>query len=959
MEGGFYLRNKDARMYPVVVAIDLETTGPDPYKDKVLEVGALVLRDSVPSETFSELANPGVPLPSGIVKLTGITPSMAAGARDIQEVMEDFLSFMPDGALCIAHNAAFDRAFLRTATKDRFRHVVMDTVELSRICFPSLPSHSLEVLSSQFGLPRDDSAHRALADCRTLAALWLKILERAKDIPLAAVGEMNMLLAGNPKHPYRDFFGRLSGELMSKGLGTETEFARLFRDFPLPPVREEADESIVPLPEDEVRGWFEPEGAFSLAHPGYELRQGQVEMAGTTARVINEGLHLLVEAGTGIGKSLAYLAPAVRYAIDNNRSVVVSTNTKNLQSQLFEKDLPLVGQALGLEFLSALLKGRRNYLCLRKLLYILRQSAHELDQEERMRMLNLLPWTAWTATGDISENIVAGRPGFAPLWAKLSTIGDECLNRGCPHYRRCFLWRARATAQTAHVVVANHSLVFADLNSKNPSLPPHDCLIFDEAHNLEDAATSHLSVELSQMRATIALSRLHRPGRKGASTGLLASVESSLGSGACQADDDLVDMARGLIADIRDGVDESMAAMEPFFLALETVLSSKKSGDSARFDAERKRTAVWEPVETARIGLFAAMAKALHGLEGLAGCLREMKKGDIPYHTEFMRDLDASAQWIREITEDAQFVLEGASGDYVYWIERCGSRAGGVRAWAAPVAVGELLHDQVYEKRRTVVFCSATMTVKGKFDFLARRLGIDLIEPQRLITLNAGTPFDYKSQCMVMTPMFLPEPGEAGGTYAKELAILLSEVFRRTDGRGMALFTSYDMLTTVADLMESELLGDGINLLAQGRSGSRESITSIFKRGNRSVLLGTHSFWEGVDVVGDALSCLVIARLPFAVQTDPIVEARCERTEKEGDNAFLKYSLPSAVIKFRQGFGRLIRSRRDRGVVILADRRVVAKRYGQMFRDSLPTSTDSYPDREEFLDAVEEFLSGH
>jgi ATP-dependent DNA helicase DinG len=255
------------------------------------------------------------------------------------------------------------------------------------------------------------------------------------------------------------------------------------------------------------------------------------------------------------------------------------------------------------------------------------------------------------------------------------------------------------------------------------------------------------------------------------------------------------------------------------------------------------------------------------------------------------------------------------------------------------------------------VFCSATLTVRNSFAFLARRLGISLLDKDRLITFNAGTPYDYKKQCLVAAPVFLPEPGAQDGDYAAELALFLAEVFRRTDGRGMALFTSYDMLSRVADTLEREFLGDGLHLLAQGRSGSRENITSIFKRGERSVLLGTHSFWEGVDVAGDALSCLAIARLPFGVQTDPVIEARCEKVEADGGNAFMEYSLPSAVIKFRQGFGRLIRSTTDRGVAIIADRRVVVKRYGQWFRDSIPVPTESYGDKEKLLDDIVGFLA--
>ncbi len=944
-------------MYPVVVAIDLETTGADPYRDRIMEVGALILENGVPAGEFSELINPDVTIAPGIVKLTGITQDMVKDARSAGAVLEDFLEFIPEDALCIAHNAAFDRQFLRAATGDRFANPVLDTVELSRICFPQLASHSLAVLSEIFGFVCEKSSHRALADCETLAQLWATLLDRARDIPLAALGEMNRLLAANPRHPYRDFFQRLSQEKLSEKMGQETELCDLFARRNPFRMREPIDGEgeFHAVDGEKVRGWFAPDGAFARAFPGYENRDGQMQMAGRVTDAFNAGKHLMVEAGTGIGKSLAYLAPAVEFAASNRTPVIVSTNTKNLQSQLFDKDIPLLRRALDVDFKAALLKGRRNYLCVRKLLYLLDQMDAELDGEDRMRLLNILPWAVWTETGDITENIVAGRPHFAPLWGKISTVGDECLGRSCKRFRQCFLWRARARAQEADIVVANHSLIFAELGSKSPALPDHRHMIFDEAHNLEDAASNHLAVELNQTRIITAISRLHRAGRKG-STGLMSALEKSFAA-IGGANQDVSEAALRRVDEIRSAVTEAHDRVPPFFHALEAALSSRKAGESCRFRADDKRPAVWEPVERTERDLFSALASVMHGVEGLAALIRELDEETIPYQIEYARELDASASWLREVTEDATFILQAGSNDYVYWLEKAGSKSGQVRAVAAPIVVGPLLFDQLYQSKRSVVFCSATLTVKNSFDFLAKRLGISLIPPERIERFNAGTPYDYRSQCFVAAPVFLPEPGARDGDYAAELALFLSDLYRRTEGRGMTLFTSYDMLTRVADALEREFLGDGINLLAQGRSGSRENITAIFKRGNRSVLLGTHSFWEGVDIAGDALSCLAIARLPFGVQTDPVIEARCEKVEADGGNAFMEYSLPSAVIRFRQGFGRLIRSRTDRGVAIIADRRVAVKRYGQWFRASLPVPTANYSDREKLLDDIENFLA--
>ncbi len=949
----------EVALYDTVVAIDLETTGADAYTDTIIEVGAAVYRDGEVCETFSELIATDRALAPGIVKLTGITQQMLADCRPLDTVLADFLAWLPADVLCIAHNAAFERAFLRVATKDRFKHTVLDTVQLARICYPEIPSHSMDSLREALDLPEEDS-HRALGDCLTLLALWRKLQARALEIPLPVVGEINFLIETNRRHPLRDFFRRLESEITSRDFGrAETSFEALFpplRAASEPPRLESDKDDWQPLDADAVVNYLKADGAMGKVLSTYEERTGQIEMARAVVEAFNDGTHLLVEAGTGIGKSLAYLLPAVLFSRENDVPVMISTNTKNLQAQLFDKDLPLLREVLGFDFKMALIKGRGNYLCLRKLLYVLRQAGVELDNDERMQMLPLLTWAAWTRTGDIAENILTGRPGFWGLWAKLSTKGEDCMGKGCRHYARCFLRKARFKALQADVVVANHALVFAEMNMKSPTLPPYAQVIFDEAHNIEDAATQHLSVEISQPRILYALGRLSRSSRRGKATGLIPSILQQLVSGACSAEDELVEQATRHAEMVGEAVAGVQPPIDEFFAAAETLLKASKNAFSVRFDSERKRESRWEPIVEAKKAMVAALAEAMRAVEYLSENLREMESGQLQYQRDFIRDLDASLQWLREITEDLEFVLEATDEEYVYWIEKASPKQGGGRLWAAPRKVGPLLYDQVYARKRTVVFSSATLTVRDSFEFLKKRIGIDLIPVERLVELNAGTPFDYRKQCLVLVPVFLPEPSERGGNYARDLALLLAEVYRRTQGRGMALFTSYEMLRGVAQTLNHEMTGDGIHILAQGMSGSRENITAVFKRDIHSVLLGTHSFWEGVDVIGEALSCLTIARLPFAVFTDPIVEARCEQVEADGDNAFLGYSLPSSVIRFRQGFGRLIRHKSDRGIVIVADRRMVAKRYGKWFQDSLPCKTVALSDREEFLDTVSEWL---
>jgi DNA polymerase III epsilon subunit family exonuclease len=428
-----------------VVAIDLETTGVNAYRDHIIEIGAVVWREGEIVDRFSELVDPEIPVPAAIVRLTGITPAMLKGKRSIEEVIPDFLDFLPEDSVGLAHNASFDASFLRRAAPGLFKLPMLDTLRLSGICFPTLPSHSLEFLKGEFGLKSGEESHRALADAECALQLWERMTESFLKMPPSLLKAISQLLSPLRSDPMWRYFRDLTEDAEPD----DRKLPDLFPTLPAPKRRKLPETEFTPLPPEDVAKLLGPEGPFARQFPGYEPREEQVRMACAVQEALNDRSHLLVEAGTGVGKSFGYLLPALRWSLTNDVPVVISTNTKNLQAQLFEKDLPALAEALEVEPKTALIKGRRNYLCLRKLFYLLRNSDTELERDERPPVASVLRWAVDSDSGDISESVVGDRPKLRDLASKLTSIAEECQGPDCPHQRQCFLQAARRKALSA------------------------------------------------------------------------------------------------------------------------------------------------------------------------------------------------------------------------------------------------------------------------------------------------------------------------------------------------------------------------------------------------------------------------------------------------------------------------------------------------------------------------------
>ncbi len=966
-----------------ITAIELKTTGADPYSDTIISIGAAMLKPDGEIEYFGELTRPtplfdsdapSIPIPDTISRSTGITNKMLSSARSIDDVLSALLAFIPDNANCISQNADLVKLFLQTATHDKFLLPIINSFQLAGICFPDLPSHTADIVLNSFNIARSPQ-QLSKADCEDTLNIWHCIMGEVATWPEVLLIEINHLLSIQRGLPLAKFFreiGSPSWQQKKKGLLGESalpkdtlpkepkEFIDLFPAVcrNSTPYRELPEEDTwQPIDAENIKNIIGHDGAFAQKLTGYEFREQQVQMSESIANAFNNSTHLMAEAGTGIGKSLAYLIPAVIWATTNKTPVIVSTNTKNLQSQLFKKDLPLIKSTLNREFNAAIIKGRRNYLCHRKLFYLLNNSDSELTPDEQEAMVRVLVWSTRTKDGDMSDSSIMEDPNSRSLAAQLSSTADECPGGNCPHRSRCFLYFAREKSLAADIVVANHSIVFSEMdsNDKGVILPRHAHIIFDEAHNIEDAATSWLSVETSQTRIRFVLRRLIRRAHRNTWRGLLTNLQKAIAEYDAKLNQKLCAEIDNLTMQAIKSTKNAKTDIDLFFQTLSSSFLPNDSNYSFRLRPEAKAIPAWKKVADTQKSLLAKLAEIMHTLKAIVDLIDNDDLA-LSHKSDFIQDINASFNALREFCDDTAFIMDATAEGFVFWIEKASPRQGGARAMAAPVSIGERLAQELYSKRRSIIFTSATMTVRGSCNFLKKRLGLDLLPAERLSELNVGTVFDYNNQCIILVPSFLPEPDARDQDYVSEFSKLLSDVFRRTDGRALTLFTSYAMLRKANRIISESLTGTGVQVLAQGESGSRENITELFKQDVASVLMGTHSFWEGVDMVGETLSCLVMARLPFAVFTDPIIEARCEQIEAEGGNAFMHYSVPNAVIKFRQGFGRLIRHRTDRGVVIITDRRIISKRYGDWFRRSLPVRTTAIPDKGQFLDTITAFL---
>lgn len=640
---------------------------------------------------------------------------------------------------------------------------------------------------------------------------------------------------------------------------------------------------------ERVRTIFSENGLLSKAK-NFEFRPEQQEMAVAVARALEEERHLVVEAGTGVGKSLAYLVPSILFALEQRKKAIISTHTINLQEQLVHKDIPILKGSLPVEFEAALMKGRQNYICGRRLERAL-QGGNELFTGPEQNELNrLADWARTTRDGSLSDLSVEPDP---KVWAQVCSEAHLCTQKTCGQNPRCFYQQARKKLLAADLIVINHTLLFMLLGSPEEQegreggfLFPNDFIIFDEAHTVEQVASKQIGIGVSQYGLRSTIQRLYNARTR---KGLFTMMRDANG----------VRLAAELIEDA-----------DRFFAAVESKCDFKKGREFRVRDVDL--------VPDTITGRLTALQTRIADV---------VRRAD----DEFLKvELQEFGRRIRDFRDSISIFLEQNAPEHVYWVERTGKTAQFLSLKAAPIDLAPVLSRMIFRDNCCCVMTSATLAV-GRPDLAYFRERIGGTEAE---ALQLGSPFDFQKQMKMFVVRKMPDPREAD--YKKELERWVAHFVQKTDGRAFVLFTSYRDMDLVASQMQKFFVGKGMNLLVQGGGAPRGKLLEQFKTKPRSVLFGTDSFWSGVDVPGDALSNVIITRLPFAVPDHPLIEAKLELIQSRGGDPFTEYSLPEAILKLRQGVGRLIRTKSDCGIIVILDNRIVTRSYGRAFMQALP-----------------------
>jgi ATP-dependent DNA helicase DinG len=944
--------------------LDFETTGSG-AADEIIQVGLVIIDQFQITDRYTSLVDPGISIPSSITSLTGITDEMVRDAPSLHHVMTEMLPLL-DNSVLVGHNVAFDLSFLqRSLTRTGYRPFsgrVLDTMDFLRILFPSLASLQLTMVSHAFDIEHE-RPHQADSDADVTAQIWLACLHRLFSLPLLTVQRLNHIFETSGTD--LGWFMQEVAAFKEQQTSVDLDAHRYFRQFTINVDDWDEEESA----RDEVEVmqmnpsfpdfYQELKRTLQQKFAVYEDRAAQEQMIREVEASLQQDKHLLIEAGTGTGKSLGYLIPALYFGLKNDKKVVVSTHTINLQEQLRDRDIPLLQEIFPARFRAAVLKGRSHYLCLRKFEHKINSRDYEYGKDDLINAAQMVVWLGETKRGD-EEELHFGNKGAA-FWHTVASDTDSCLNRACPWFKKCFYHRARHEANIADIVITNHSMLFTDMKADNRLLPQYKHLIIDEAHHFEEVASKHLGIELHYLSFTGTLQWLYKDNRSGQLPSLNFRLQQYDEAQAAVWRETIELMYPKLVL-IREEWDKLSELLYE--------LLSSSSGDPAQTETGQyvlrmkpeALPANWNDLLVMEDNIFLNLNEILKTLEKLVGELKEVQ--EVYEVQSLLTDLGGILKELCRHRDALHFFMKMPDEDYVYWMEAGAyAKSKSLALICVPSDVSPMLQEHFFGTKDSIIMTSATLSVDKSFEYMCEQLGLKPTVPEeeaKVKTVQLPSPFNYRKQALVCIPRDFPgiKGGAAGeAVFVNALIESLAEVAAATKGRMLVLFTSSRMLKQVNAGLKEVLKPLGIQVLGQGvDSGNRSKLIRLFQDSRASVLLGTSSFWEGVDIPGEALSCLAIVRLPFQPPTHPLVEAKCEILKKNNLNPFMKLSVPQAVIRFKQGFGRLVRTASDRGIVIIYDTRVIDTYYGKYFLYSLPGPKIEHMTSRQMIPRIKEWM---
>lgn len=892
-------------MAEIYVAVDVETTGLDPACDEIIEIGLCRIENGAVTEKFSSLVRATGSVPLRVKQLTGIDDDMLQGAPGWEELAGEVASFIGDAPM-VGHHIAFDAGFLSRYLNDPFTtRPLLDTCELARFLLPAARGYSLARVAESLEIDFPEQ-HRALPDAEATARVFVALISRLKRLSPAVLSTAAFLLERGGA-AWAPFFREMLRNAVNEPVRITSPYAFLESE------PEEGESGLIVAETVDPADFFRPGGRLTGVLPAYEYRAQQEEMAAAVTETLRDGTCLLVEAGTGIGKSLAYLIPLVLRGLADNKRVLVSTHTVNLQEQLLRNDVPSVKTALGVDFPVALVKGRQHYLCLRRWERLLEEG--DFGAAAALFYARVLLWLTTTHTGDFSQ--LSLNEAEREAQARVAATAEGCFGKKCAWAGRCFVNNARRRAEKAAVIITNHALLLTDAFAGGSVLPDYGPLVVDEAHHLEDVATECLTLSVSKRDVIHWLSRL-RP--------LLSRAGNALR---------LSPAWEGREKRISTAGDAVKNAAEGFFTLLENSLHAKTGANGGAPSLSLRDKGAHLVMDTAAKDYYLALTG---GMGTLLGSCRDLLREMEGWQETWLQEMEL---WVREgeeLSGTITGIVNGSGPDRVEWAE---GRffAGSLQAVlkSAPVSVAEPLSGTLFPGSRGMVLTSATMAVEGRFDHFADRIGLNRLPPDSYSSKVIGSPFVYKEKAALCIVRDLPLWREVSDKdYLSSVADVLARLARTTGERMLVLFTANKIMREVVMRLKPILEAEEIVVLAQGIDGGRTRLVEEFRHTPRVVLCGTASFWEGIDIGGGILRVVVIVKLPFPPFETPVLAARRARLIDSGQDDFRRLSLPYAILRFKQGFGRLIRSHQDDGVVVVLDRRLVNKSYGLSFIRSLP-----------------------